>query len=351
MKRKKLLIFSSMTIIVIIVAAVITQLRAPITIIEKEILFPELSDKINDVSRIEIKGDEGRNVILQKMQDGQWTVESADNYPAKFNKIKDTVVSMSQLKILATKTDNPNLYANLGVEGPEGKNTSSSLLTLSDQSGAALASLIVGNPRKNSAGSTRPNLYVRKADEKNALLVEGYLQLKSNNNDWYERNVINIPASRIQNVDIVKSTGAHLSINKESQGDTEFKVVTGKTSSPSVLLNKLGTFLENINIEGVHAVDSFEFPDETTNTTFKTFNGLLITVKNILIDDKAFAHFSFTTTSTSNSPTDEKSADNSETITVREESQLWNQFLGNWVYEVPEFKFETLDINVGQSPE
>ena len=94
------------------------------------------------------------------MQGGQWAVESADDYPAKIDRIKDVVVSMSQLKILATKTDNPNLYPDLGVEGPESKNTSSLLLTLSDQSGATLASLIVGKPRKNSAGSTRPNLYV-----------------------------------------------------------------------------------------------------------------------------------------------------------------------------------------------
>lgn len=351
MKRQKFLIFSTITIIVVGIAAFFSQSQAPQTTVEKELLFPELSNKINDVARIEIKSSEDRNVILRKMQDGQWTVESADNYPAQFDKIKDTVVSLSELKILAAKTDNPKRYPELGVEGPEYKDTSSLLLTLRNDADAAIASLIVGNPRKSNVENSRPNLYVRLPDAKNALLVEGYLQLKSDNKDWYERNVINIPASRIQNVDIVKSTGAHLSINKDAQGDTDFKVVSGKTSSPSVLLNKLGTFLEDINVEGVHALDSFEFPDEATKTTFKTFNGLLITVKNILIDDKAFANFSFTTTSTSNTAADEKSEDNSETISVEEESQLWNQFLGNWVYEIPEFKFETLDINVDQSPE
>ncbi|MFT5426988.1 MAG: hypothetical protein ACI9ZT_001937 [Gammaproteobacteria bacterium] len=351
MKRQKFLIFSTITIIVVGIAAFFSQTQAPQTTVEKELLFPELSNKINDVARIEINNSEDRNVILQKMQDGQWTVESADNYPAKFDKIKDTVVSLSELKILAEKTDNPKRYPELGVEGPEYKDTSSLLLTLSNDTGAAIASLIVGKPRESNAGDSRPNLYVRLPDAKNALMVEGYLQLKTDNRDWYERNVINIPASHIQTVDIVKSTGAHLSINKDAQGDTDFKVVAGKTSSPSVLLNKLGTFLEDINVEGVHAVDSFEFPNEATKTSFKTFNGWLITVKNILIDDKAFAHFSFTTIATSNSPTNEKSADNSETISVEEESKLWNQFLGNWVYEIPEFKFETLDINVGQSPE
>ncbi len=350
MKPKKLLVLSSLTIVVIVIAALFTQSRAPQTTIEKETLFPELAGKINDVSRIEIKSSEDSDVVLQKMEGGQWALQSADNYPAQFDKIKDVVVGLSQMKILATKTDNPKLYPELGVEGPEGDNTSSLLLTLSDQSGTTLASLIVGKPRKNNSGSNRPNLYVRKADAKNALLVEGYLQLKSNNNDWYERNVIHIPASRIQNVNIVKSTGEHLLISKLAEGDTEFKVIEGNTASPSVLLNKLGTFFEDMHVEGVHAADNFEFPDDATITTFKTFNGLVITVKNVLSDGKAFAHFSFTTAATSESPVNEIAEKNSGTISVEEETRLWNEFISNWVYEIPEFKFETMDIHVGQIP-
>jgi len=350
MKPKKLLVFSLLTIVVIVIAALFTQSRAPQTTIEKETLFPELAGKINDVSRIEIKSSEDSDVVLQKMEGGQWALQSADNYPAQFDKIKDVVVGLSQMKILATKTDNPKLYPELGVEGPEGDNTSSLLLTLSDQSGTTLASLIVGKPRNNNSGSNRPNLYVRKADAKNALLVEGYLQLKSNNNDWYERNVIHIPASRIQNINIVKNTGEHLLIKKHAEGDTEFKVIEGNTASPSVLLNKLGTFFEDMHVEGVHAADNFVFPDDATITTFKTFNGLVITVKNVLSDGKAFAHFSFTTAATSESPVNEIAEKTSGTISVEEETRLWNEFISNWIYEIPEFKFETLDIHVGQTP-
>lgn len=351
MKGQKLVVLTALTIVVIVIATLFSQSRAPQTTIEKETLFPELAGKINDVMRIEIKSSEKRDVILQKMEDGLWVLESADNYPAQFDKIKDVVVSLSQLKILATKTDNPKLYPDLGVEGPETENTSSLLLTLSDQSGATLATLIVGKPRKSSTGSTRPNLYVRKANVKNALLVEGYLQLKPDNNGWYERNVIHIPTSRIQSVNIVKSTGDHLTMNKRSEGDTGFKVIEGKTTSPSVLLTKLGTFFEDMHVEGVHAANNFEFPDDTTITTFKTFNGLVITVKNILSDGKAFAHFSFTTATTSKNAVNEISENNPQAISVEEESRHGNEIMSNWVYEIPEFKFETLDINVAQSPE
>ena len=351
MKRQKFLVFSVVTIILIAIAFFIAESHAPQTTIEKEILFPELANKINDVTRIQVMSGGGNAVILQKTEDGQWVLQNADNYPAQFDKIKDTVVSLSELRILATKTDNPKLYSELSVEGPENKESNSLLLTLNDKAGTTLASLIIGKPRKGSPGNSRPNFYVRKADAKNALLVEGYLQIKSNNNNWFERNVIHIPASRIQRVNIVRNTGDQLTLNKNAEGDTEFEVTEGKTSSPAVLLKKLGTFFEDMNVEDVRAVDNFEFPDEATTTTFRTFNGLVITTKSILADGKTLAHFSFTTEATSNDSGNEKSEDGSETISVEEESQLWNQFLGNWVYEIPEFKFETLDINVGQSPE
>ena len=351
MKRQKLLLLSAVTIVIIIAAALFDQSRAPQTKIEKETLFPELANRVNDVTRIEINSSGNPDVILQKIEGGQWAIQSADNYPAQFDKIKDVVISLSQLKILATKTDNPKLYPELGVEGPAVDTSSSLLLTLSDLSGTALASLIVGKPRKNNTGNNRPNLYVRKMDAKNALLVEGYLQLKSNNNAWYERNVINIPTSRIQDINIVKSNGAQLTIRKHTEGDTDFKVMEGSTASPSVLLNKLGTFFEDMNVEDVHAANNFEFPDNTTITTFTTFNGLVITVKNVSIDDKAFAHFSFTSAETYDSKADGMPESNSDTISAEEESQLWNQFLGHWVYEIPKFKFETLDVNVAQSSE
>jgi hypothetical protein len=346
MKRQQLLVLSALTIIAIVAAGLFTHSRAPQTKIEKETLFPELANKINDVTHIEIVSKD-RTVILQK-QDKRWVLLSADNYPAQFDKIKDTVVSLSELKILATKTDNPELYPELGVEGLDAEGSASQLLTLSDQSGTILASLIVGKPRKISTGKSRPNLYVRKPGAKNALLVEGYLQIKSHNTDWYERYVIHIPAARIQDINIVKNNGHHLKINKPSEGETEFKLVAGKTASPSVLLNKLATFFEDMRVDGVHATDDFEFTDDATVTTFTTFNGLVITVKSILIDEKAFVHFSFSTLTSKSESTDDT---DSGTLSVEEESRLWNEFLSNWVYEIPDFKFETLDVHVAQLSE
>lgn len=349
MKHQKLLLLFGITISSVIIASLLNKSHVPQTTIEKKILFPDLANRVNDVANIKITSSADREIILQKMENGQWILKSADDYPAQFNKVKEVVVGLSQLKILATKTNNPARYHDLGVGGldVEGTihNSSSSLLILSDQTDATLASLIIGKPRKNRGGNHRPNFYVRQTDAKNALLVEGYLQLKANHYDWFERNVIHISASRIQGVHIAKSTGAQLTIKKLAAGDTEFKVLAGNTTSPTVLLNKLGTFFENMSVEGVQAAHNFKFPVDATITTFTTFSGLTIAVKHSLDDGKAFAHFSFTAVAPSN-PTKETSEDSSDTIDAVEESQRMEQSLSHWVYEIPEFKSEVLDVSV-----
>lgn len=352
MKQQKILILSVLTVLVIAFAAYYSQSQAPKTKIEKEKLFPDLTNKINDVSHIEIKGSDGRTVVLQK-QEKQWVVQSADNYPALFDKIKDTVISLANLKIVATKTDNPKRYPELGVEGIEAQDSQSKLLTLSDNTGNILATLIVGKPKKGKANDTRPNLYVRQADEKNALLVAGYLKISTKNTAWYKRHIIHIPASRIQTIDISKSDGSHLKLHKSSVGETDFKLEQGQTDAPSVLQNKLATFFEDINVDGIHAVSDFGFPEDTTITVFKTFNGLIITVKSILQDDKAFVHFSFTTDEAIINIAEKSVTENEseETVNVTKESQLWNDFLSQWVYEIPDFKYETLNIPVASPDE
>ncbi len=356
MKYQKIIGFFIVTTALITIAFFIAESRAPQTTVEKKILFPELADKINDVAHIEVVRSND-DTILQKTANGQWVLQSADNYPAQFEKIKGTVIGLSKLRILARKTDNPKLYAELGVEGTEIKESSSLLLTLKDAAGSVLASLIVGDPRKSGAGSGQPGFYVRKVNAKHALLVEGYLQIEANHNSWFDRNIVNISAARMRNINIVKNNGEQLTINKSAKGDTDFEVTQGETSSPAVLLDKLGTFLENMNVEDVHAASNFASPDETTTVTFRTFDGLVITVvASMSTDGKAFASFSSTTVARSDADAadagdgadNEKSEDVSATINVEEESQLLNQSLGDWIYEIPEFKFETLDVSVSQ---
>src|SRR5690606_9131811 len=99
--------------------------HAPETTITKEILFPGLSDRINDIAAITIKGN--KHTVELKQAGEQWVLASSDNYPALVNKVRAVAINMAELRQLEEKTANPDMYSRLGVEDPD-SNDASSLL-------------------------------------------------------------------------------------------------------------------------------------------------------------------------------------------------------------------------------
>ena len=334
MKNKKLFIFSAITIILIIVAGIASRMHAPQVKREKELLLPELALRINDIAEITIKGNK-RNVDLKK-QNESWVIGNADNYPAVFEKVKDTVISLSALKIVAEKTDNPELYSELEVEGPDNPDSRSLLLTLKDATGQTISSIIIGAQKHSKATGVKPGLYVRRPQEKQALLVEGSFYITDQVTDWLNQNIIDIPSSAIQEVRITHPDGDQLIMNKDAREDPEFNLqgdIKQEKSVFKIILNRISTALEEVRADGVVSADTFEFSDNATITVFKTFEGIIVTVKSEIIDEKPYAHISVTYDSTI---TTEQSAD------IENEAQILNSVLSDWVYQIPDFKYEDL---------
>ena len=127
MKSNKFLIFTLVTIAVIIAATMMSRHRAPTTTMEKQLLFPELLEKVNDVSTIELTKQDTSLSLLK--HNNQWVIKQADNYPADFGKIRETVIAVAELMILAEKTSNADRYEKLGVEKPSADGANSLLLS------------------------------------------------------------------------------------------------------------------------------------------------------------------------------------------------------------------------------
>ncbi len=166
MNIRKLLALILITFIVIIAAISLWQERAPVKEIDKAFLFPQLIDNINSVKIVEIKGYE-EDVIISH-QNADWVIQSSDSFPALTEKIKTLIISLSELKIDSEKTKNPGLYSRLAVEGPYDRSTTSKLVTLLDENGTLITSLIVGKEREGN--KALPALYVRLPDEEQALV-------------------------------------------------------------------------------------------------------------------------------------------------------------------------------------
>ena len=52
-------------------------------------------------------------------EDGSWAVAEKDGYPADVEKVRQTLISLAEARIVEPKTANPDFYDRLGVEGVE----------------------------------------------------------------------------------------------------------------------------------------------------------------------------------------------------------------------------------------
>ena len=343
MKNKKLLILFLITIAVIITAGITARLRAPQSNLEKEPLFPSLADQINNISKVTIKGNKNTVVLLK--QDNKWTVTNLDNYPANFNKVRAAVINLSLFKIVDEKTDNPDFYSRLGVDDPSSRNSSSLLITLFNNSNQELASVIIGRQRQSS--SSKPGLYIRIPDQKQALLVEGGLEISANDIDWINRELMHIPSAQVKNITIQYPDGKVFEINKETKDQPDFNIRGNSGEVPSaskLIINRMATGLEEMRADGVNSVNDFTFPEDSITTTVTTFTGMVVTVKLAQQSDHTYAHFSF-------SPVAEVpgeqyvrgEAGDGDTDTVNMEELLQKlSALSDWVYQIPDFKYEAL---------
>lgn len=368
MVRSNKLLFLALVTLVAVVAAVITaRNNAPTTTRAREIMFPELKDKINDISRIKIQGSKDSLTLLK--DGGSWVVQEADNYLALFSKIKQTVIAVADLKFNSAKTRNPELYSKLGVEDPDKEDSESKLLNLYDAQNQLLASIIVGKQRLSNAASARPGLYIRLPGQAQAILVDGDLDVSTKASEWIEVELMNISPDRIREMNVSQSSGNDYQLSRiESSGDLVLAdIPAGKEVQSAYVLNRMEEVLENIRIDNVKSITGFDFPEELTEVSIKTFDGLTATIHSAVVDETNYAKFDFSyvepqqaeeeddkdaaanssedvadedaTANSSESAADED-ATTDKLEEVAKEVERLKQKTSGWVYVIPNYKFE-----------
>ena len=355
-RSNKILILLVVTVLVVAAAVMMTYRSSPQAIGEKEYVFPGLVDKINDLAMIEVNSKDGKLTIKRHAE--QWVIEQSDNYPASFNKVRQVAVTLADLRILAAKTSNPSLYEKLGVEDPEGENSKSRRLTLSNSANDEIASLIVGGRRISSAPGGSQGYYIRIPGQAQALLVEGDLNISVKSNDWFEAEILNIDSKHISEVVIDHPDGSRVKLSRDAGTDDYLlaDIPDGKEAQTTYTLNRAGSILTNVRVDDVRSADNFEFPDEMTVATVKTFDGMTARIKSTTRDDTNWAWFEFDyqapvaeeEAAPAPEETPEEAAEEEMTDTPQEQTdqidqqqvdQLKQKTAG-WVYEIPSYKFE-----------
>lgn len=353
MRARNIVVLAAVTVVLIVAAVLAARWRAPDELAPRELLYPDLRARVNEVAEIRIEG-KGRAVTL--LRDGErWGIREADNYPALFEKVKQVAVGLAELRLIEPKTSNPEFYVRLGVEDPSAAGANSMLLTLRDANGGELAQLIVGRNRMSRAAGGAPGLYVRRPGAAQALLVEGRIDATSNPFDWFDRDLFDIRDERIRLIEITQPDGERLRLERGERGAplALLDPPAGKEVQSEILLGRMGTLLEGMFADGVRSAAATQLPAEATRATVLTFDGLAVEVRTARFDGAGLAEFSFRFDALAAGETAPAAAAEAEPATdaaaqpdVAAEAAALNARLGGWLFEIPDYRFELLTRRV-----
>lgn len=285
------LVFIAVTVAAVAAAVVISQQRAPQTHKETPLLFPDLAAKVNEVSELQVR--DALSELTARRVSGAWRVVEGDDYPALIDKVKQTVVGAAALRVVAEKTQNPDLHKRLGVEDPEGKGAESHLLTLKSD-GETLASFIMGKARRSQSPSHSPGFYARLPGQPQALLVEGSLEISTDVAEWIKRDIVDIEGVEVSDIRISHREGPEVILKRATPEDdlAVQNIPEGKEQESEYAIVRIAGLMANIYVNGVKRANRFAAAP-VANIEVKTFNGLRAMAQVHVEDEKTYAEFSF----------------------------------------------------------
>jgi len=275
MRKNGLLILAGITLAVVAMAGWAVMVRSPTTAAPgtSELLFADLA--ANEVTTLQVVDADG-TLTIQKVDDA-WTLADRGGYPVAIDKVKQAVLSLSQLAIEEPKTSLPANFSKLGVTEPGTEDSAAKKLTLKDASGTVVAAVILGETKLRRGSQA---LYARRDGENQVFLCEGRLQIDTKPTSWIEREILRLEGDRVTNVQVNHPDGEEVLIGRDPENETQFlleNVPPDREEKFAGVANSLGTSLSSLMLEDVQPAADVDFAAEPlAQTTFRCEDGLVI---------------------------------------------------------------------------
>jgi len=213
MKGKNLVILVILAAVLAVVAVSTSKkhITSSPAIIGKTI-FPDLS--IDSIEKIVVRSGNGQASVVRS--DGGWIVPDHYDYQADFNKVKDCLLKLCDLKIGQVKELDMKQKAAMKLVPPpgSGSNTVSSTGTLVELRGkgdAVIAALLIGDARMKKSRGDMPEgfegypdgQYVSPDGGKSVYLVNTSLEdIPATSDKWLDGDIVSVMPSDISEISI-----------------------------------------------------------------------------------------------------------------------------------------------------
>ena len=233
-----------------------------------KVFLPGFADKAKDAARIEIAGHDRAFVVALTPQG--WVLPGSGNYPANFDEVRQTLITLAQLTTIAPRTSRPDWLHYLSLDDPpKGSGTS---LTVKDAGGAELAHLIFGNVEE-LGGSTA--IFVRRPGETQSWLAKAVFPLHGARANWIKGGLFDMGPGRLQEVVVTPASGPGYTVGRLLPSQ-DVSVLKPQGGNPDFqIINDLGFAVAAFTITDVRPVAEINFKG-ATQVSARSFDGLAV---------------------------------------------------------------------------
>lgn len=250
MHRRNLLLLGGAAALVLAAVLALNPAAPPTPVavaVAGGLAFPGLAARLPDVRQIELR--RGEEVLVLERKGDRFVVPARGDYPARQERVREALVGLTELRLIEPRTAEPAQYERLGTDDPMRVGATAVGLRLLDDAGRPLAEMIVGRRRVRTQGNLPESVYVRRPGEAQSWLAEGRLVVDVDPNLWIDRDVVNLPASRLQRATLRRHDAPELVI---AASDGSLRVVTS-TRAPidDGKVEEIGRALEYLTFQEV----------------------------------------------------------------------------------------------------
>lgn len=339
MTRKSFLVLLGVTLAMVIAAAVARTMQPDYTRVSglDEPVFPELSERINDVARIEIGGADGAFTLVR---DGEaWSVAERGDYPAEAEKVRKAVFALAELRLAEARTRLPERYERIHVRDVDTEGARGMRVRLTDGGGEVLADAIIGQTALASSGLVDGGVYLRKPDEEQAWLAAGKVEFENRIKYWIDPAVVDIKSDRVRRVTVNHPDGETVVVSKADPADGEFRlhgIPDGREVKSTFARDSIPAFVDGLEMDDIRPADDPDLDwSETTEAVFETFDGLTlrVTLTRAGADGEGWMRLH-----AGAAEPDETEAGAEDDPEPAVEAETINGRVGGWAYKVPGWK-------------
>jgi hypothetical protein len=269
-RRRTLTILASATLFFAVAASIVLWQRAaegmarytPVT------FLPGFAEKAGTAARLEINGHDGSFAVALTPEG--WVLPARGNYPANFDEVRQTLITLAQLTTIAPKTSRPDWLHYLSLDDPpKGDGTD---LVVKDAGGAVLAHLVFGNVEE-IGGSTA--VFVRRPGENQSYLAKAVFPLHGALTNWLKGGLFDMGPGRLQEVVVTPSDGPGYTVGRARELDG-VSVLKPQLGNPNFqVINDLGFAVAAFTITDVKPAAGMDFKGATL-VEGHSFDGLAI---------------------------------------------------------------------------